>query len=56
MKLKTPSKTTLTEYCLAPWHLRVRWWLASRFSRWCSTFEESGAQSPEQVNPLWRRW
>jgi hypothetical protein len=55
MKLKTPSKTALTEYCLAPWHLRVRWWLAACFYSWCYGLEQSGAESPEQVNPLWRR-
>lgn len=56
MKLKTPSQTVLTEYTLAPWPLRLRWWLSARFWRWCKGFEEAGAQSPEQVNALWRKW
>lgn len=56
MKLKTPSKTTLTEYTVAPWSLRVRWWLEARLWRWCKGLEETGAQSPEQANLLWRKW
>jgi hypothetical protein len=56
MKLKTPSKTALTEYTLAPWHLRVRWWLLARLYDWFTTYEETGAESSEQVNPLWRKW
>lgn len=55
MKLQTPSTTALTEYRLAPWHLRLRWWFAACFWRWCRSFAEVGAETPEQVNPFWHR-
>ena len=53
MKLQTPSRTALTEYVLAPWHLRLRWWLAACFWRWCQSFAESDAETTSQVNPYW---
>jgi hypothetical protein len=56
MKLKTPSKTALTEYRLAPWHIRLRWWLEARLWCWEKGFEECGADTTEQVNPFWRKW
>lgn len=55
MKTKTPSKVVLTEYRLAPWYLRLRWWCVAGFWGWCKGFEELGVDSPEQANPLWRR-
>ena len=47
--------TVSPEYVLAPWYLRVRWWAIACWWGWCSSFEQSAAESPEQVNPLWRR-
>ncbi|WP_172450725.1 hypothetical protein [Candidatus Chloroploca asiatica] len=55
MKLETPSKVALTEYVLAPWHLRLRWWACGFFWSWCQGFEAHHVTSPEQANPLWRR-
>lgn len=55
MKLETPSQTALIEYSLAPWHLRLRWWVLARFYCWCKSFEQVGAEAPEHVNPLWKR-
>lgn len=55
MKLRTPSKVATTEYVQAPWHLRLRWWLAARFWCWCRGFDELDVRSPEQANPLWKR-
>ena len=52
MVLKTWQQT---DYDLAPWHLRLRWWFAARFWLWCHSFEELSLDSPEQANPLWHR-
>jgi len=54
MQLKTPQKTTFTEYVAAPWHLRLRWWVIAYWWGWCDSFEQSAAELPEQANPLWR--
>lgn len=56
MKLETPSKIALTEYVLAPWHLRVRWWLEAGLWWLCERFTVPVESSPEQANPFWRRW
>jgi hypothetical protein len=56
MKLKTPSKLVLTEYNLAPWHVKLCWWLEARLWWWGKSFEEHGAASPEQAHPFWRKW
>lgn len=55
MKLETPSKVATIDYVLAPWYMRLRFWLAERYWRWCRSFEQDGVEAPEQVNPLWRR-
>ncbi len=55
MKLETPPKVAQIEYVLAPWHLKVRWWLEERFWLWCQIFAQEGAESPEQANPFWWR-
>lgn len=47
--------TVETEYVLAPWHLRVRWWLLAGFWRVCDVFAPIVDESPEQQHPLWRR-
>lgn len=56
MQLKLPSKIALIEYVIAPWHLRLRWWLEARL--WClgQGFGACEGGTPEQSNPLWRRW
>lgn len=55
MKLETPPKVATTEYVLAPWHMRLRFWLGERLWCWCRSFEQDGLESPEQANPLWWR-
>ncbi|WP_165774704.1 hypothetical protein [Candidatus Viridilinea mediisalina] len=55
MRLKLPSKIATTDYVVAPWHLRLRWWCAARFWCWCKSFEELQIDTPDQANPLWRK-
>jgi len=44
-----------TEYVRAPWYLRLQWWFVARIWDFGRSFEEVGADSPDLVNPLWRR-
>jgi hypothetical protein len=55
MKLQTPPRVAEIEYCVAPWHMRLWFWLQERYWCWCQSFQQPGVESPEQVNPLWRR-
>lgn len=43
------------EYCIAPWYLRMRWWIAGRLWCWSRSFEFLALECPEQANPWWRR-
>lgn len=51
MRLRTRMRV---EYTLAPWHLRLRWWMAEVLWGWGKSFEDMGAQSADQANPWWR--
>lgn len=44
-----------TQYILAPWHMRMRWWLALCFWRWSQSFVALHIEDPGQANPLWHR-
>ncbi len=55
MAIIARPQTASPDYIRAPWQLRVSWWLAERLWSWGRGFEEMGAQSADQINPLWRR-
>lgn len=55
MALQTQPKTTETEYIRAPWHLRLRWWLAARLWYMNQGLADISNDSPDLINPLWRR-
>ncbi|MFV9504691.1 MAG: hypothetical protein AB4911_09010 [Oscillochloridaceae bacterium umkhey_bin13] len=55
METRTPSKVALTEYMLAPWHLRLGWWLMGQLWRFGQLFIITEEAHPEQINPLWHR-
>lgn len=55
MATRTRPQTTRPDYVRAPWHLRLRWWLAAQLWVWGESFEGVGAQSADQANPWWRR-
>jgi hypothetical protein len=55
MALQTRPQTTEIEYVRAPWHLRLRWWLAARMWRFGRALSAISADAPELANPLWRR-
>lgn len=56
METRTPSKVVSIEYVLAPWHLRARWWVEAQAWRFWQLFWIEEPSSPDQINPLWRRY
>jgi hypothetical protein len=55
MALPVRTITELPEYLLAPWHLKLRWWLLAGFWRLADLFAPMAEEAPEQQNALWRR-
>jgi hypothetical protein len=55
MKIASPPRVVETDYLLAPWQLRVRWWLLAGFWRLCDSFAPLVDERPAQQNPLWQR-
>jgi hypothetical protein len=47
--------TVSTDYVLAPWHLRARWWVLAGFWRLADLFAPLVEEHPEQQNQLWHR-
>jgi len=55
MSLRTQPQTVRTVYVRAPWHLRLRWWIAAQLWGIGRGFEEFSVETPDLANPLWRR-
>lgn len=55
MSLQTRPQTTEIEYVRAPWHLRLRWWVAAQLWCWHRSASEGFTEAPDLLSPLWRR-
>jgi hypothetical protein len=55
MATQTRPKMAETEYVLAPWHLRLIWWLTARLWGWGRGLLATSAEAPDLASPLWRR-
>jgi hypothetical protein len=52
--METRTRIDVT-YCLAPWYLRLRWWIAGIIWNWGRGCEELSIESPNLAQPLWHR-
>lgn len=48
------TKSCPIEYCLAPLRLRLHWWVLGLIWRLGQNAAQSGAESPDMLNPYWR--
>lgn len=42
---------TTLDYVVAPWYLRMRWYVVGLFQTWCNSF--AALSSPEQAHHMW---